>query len=86
MMRHHGITMRTTVSIADHLLLQAKRLAAARRTSLAKVVEDSLRKYLAEQELSAAQTRHTYDLPLLDGGGVVSGVDLNDTSSLWDLE
>ena len=39
MMPHNGI-MRTTVRIADHLLIEAKRLAATRRTSLAKVVED----------------------------------------------
>ena len=84
-MMHHHVTMRTTVTIADHLLLDAKRLAARRRTSLARVVEDSLRKYLAEQHAEAEDSRQGWSLPVLDGGPVAPGVDLDDTSALWEL-
>lgn len=77
--------MRTTVNIADHLMVQAKKLAASRRISLAKVVEDSLRKYLAEYRNEARSGRGPYDLPLMDAGKVVVGVDLDDTSELMDL-
>lgn len=77
--------MRTTVNIADHLLLHAKRLAALRRTSLAKIVEDSLRKYLAEERAEADESRTAWKLPVLDGGPPAPGVDLNDTSALWEV-
>ena len=84
MMPHNGI-MRTTVRIADHLLIEAKRLAATRRTSLAKVVEDSLRKYLAEARAEADRPRPSRELPVTDAGTVVAGVDLDDTSELLEL-
>ena len=77
--------MRTTVNIADHLLVQAKKLAASRRIPLARLVEDSLRKYLAEYRSEARSDRRPYDIPLMDAGKVVAGVDLDDTSELMEL-
>lgn len=77
--------MRTTVNIADHLLVEAKKLAATRRTSLARIVEDSLRRYLSEYQALERQSRATYALPVMDGGEPLPGVDFNDTSALWEI-
>lgn len=72
------------MNIADYLVLEAKRLAASRRTSLARVVEDSLRKYLAEYRSEASRARAPYALPTLDAVSPRRGIDLDDTSDLWD--
>ena len=80
----HNNTMRTTVNIADYLLIEAKRLAAAQQMSLAKLIEDSLRKYLAEYRNEASRARDSFELPLLDGVKPVAGVNLDDTSELWE--
>ena len=80
----HNDIMRTTVNIADYLLTDAKRLAASRKTSLAKIVEDSLRKYLAEYRTESSKARESYSLPTLTVGDPVAGVDLSDTSELWE--
>lgn len=78
-------SMRTTVDLADHLLLQAKQLAAAKRSTLTAVLEDSLRAYLASASMEAVQRKRRFQLPIGDGGKPVKGVDLNDTSALMDL-
>lgn len=65
--------MRTTVDIPDHLLSEAKQLAA------------SLRLYLGEQRLQRAQDPPA-PLPLLRDPAPVAGIDLDDTSLLWDLK
>jgi len=75
--------MRTTVEVPDHLLVEAKKLAATRRTSLASVIADSLRQYLAAYR--AGDRRRYFDLPIVNAGRPVEGVDLDDTSSLVDL-
>jgi hypothetical protein len=72
--------MRTTLDIADHVLIEAKQLAARRRSSLARLVEDSLRKYLAD-EASGRPPKSTR-LRLMDGGEPLPGIDLADTSDL----
>lgn len=78
--------MRTTITIADHLLIEAKQLAAARRMSLAKLMEDCLRKFLAEERARAELDRESAGhLPVVDAGAPVPGVDLDDTSALWEL-
>ena len=82
---HHTNIMRTTVDLADHLLLPAKRLAAARHTSLTAVLEYSLRAYLAAVSAEPAQSKGRFHLPVGDGGKPVKGVDLNDTSALLDI-
>jgi hypothetical protein len=76
--------MRTTVNIPDHLLIEAKRLAATRKLSLTTIFEESLRLYLAEQRQQEARSS-PMSLPLGDMGAVVEGVDLNDTSELLEL-
>jgi hypothetical protein len=84
MMVYHQRIMRTTVDIPEHLLVEAKQLAAERHLSLTRLFEDSLRFYLGEQRLRRAQSGPE-PLPLLREPAPVEGVDLNDTSRLWDL-
>ncbi len=59
--------------------------AAVRRTSLAKLLEDSLRKYLADDRAARDDTPTRASMPVVDAGPPVGGVDFNDTSALWDL-
>lgn len=76
--------MRITVDIADDLVVKAKRLATARHTSLDRVVADGLRKYLAEYKAEAVEP--AYEIPPIDAGELLPGVDLNDTSALREIE
>jgi len=80
----HNTIMRTTVTISDHLLIEAKKLAATRRTSLAFILEDSLRFYLAELKARKPE-QADWSLPVSDAGPPRAGVDLNDTSELLEL-
>jgi len=75
--------MRTTLDIADHILIEAKRLAARRRSSLAGLVEDSLRKYLADEAATHDRPKGPR-LRLMDGGEPLPGIDLTDTSRLFE--
>lgn len=82
---HHIDIMRTTVDVEDHLLLEAKQLAAARRTSLTAVLEDSLRAYLAEARRRPPPGRRT-PLPVNTRSRPARGIDLDDTSKLLEIE
>jgi hypothetical protein len=83
-MQHYASYMRTTVDLEDHLLAQAKELAARTRTSLTRVLEESLRAYLAEQH-RMNQPRPVQALPVLRNAKPVKRVNLDDTSALLDL-
>jgi hypothetical protein len=76
--------MRTTVNIPDHLLIEAKRMAT-RRTSLASVIADSLRRYLAETRAAVSVKEPVLMPPVVRAGRLVEGVDLDDTSRLVEL-
>ena len=78
--------MRTTVNLPDHLLVEAKKLAAERSTSLTRILEDSLRLYLAEERARGHRARKPPPLPILSHAKLVDGVDLDDTSALLELE
>lgn len=77
--------MRTTIDLPEHLLVEAKHLAAERHLPLTRLFEDSLRLYLGQQRLRRAQVEPA-PLPLFCDPVPVEGVDLDDTSRLWDLE
>lgn len=77
--------MRTTVDLADALLVEAKRIAAERHTSLTRVLEESLRRYLAEERAGRRRARIAKPLPVIEGARPVKGVDLDDTSALLEL-
>ena len=76
--------MRTTVDLPDHLLVDAKKLAAERHVPLTRLFEESLRIYLSEQRIRRRSAPPP--LPVLSKPRVVPGVDLNDTSTLWEIE
>ena len=75
--------MRTTVRLNDGLLDQARREAARRGETLTSLIEQGLRLALAHSHRPPKRPR--VKLPVSRaGGGVLPGVDLNDTASLLD--
>jgi hypothetical protein len=82
LMRHH-LFMRTTVTLPDHLYVQARRLAAERKTSLTALLEEGLRALIADAQ-QTPPTKRGHGLPVMDGGKPRPGVDLTDTSELWE--
>ena len=75
--------MRTTVRLRDSLLQQVKREAARREQTLTALIEQGLQLVLAQS--NAAPKRKKVILPVCRaGGGILPGVELNDTSSLLD--
>jgi hypothetical protein len=76
--------MRTTVRLDDALLEQAKREASRRQETLTAFIERGLRLALAQS--SARPRRKRVVLPVSRaGGGVLPGVDLNDSAALLDI-
>lgn len=75
--------MRTTVRLDDHLLAQAKKLAAESGKTLTSVLEDALREKLARRR--TLPRKAVVRLKTEKGGGVRRGVDLDDSASLLDL-
>ena len=75
--------MRTTVTLPDHLYVEARRLAAQRKTSLTALLEEALRTLLADAHRQP-ETPAGGALPFMDGGKPRPGVDLSDTSALWE--
>lgn len=79
--------MRTTVHLPDHLLLQAKQLAVARRSTLTAIVAEGLRMFLAEAARVAADERSGVVIfPVSEEAQPQPGVDLCDSSELWALD
>lgn len=62
---------------------QAKRLAADTHRSLTQVMADALRSELARHHEPGERPR--VDLPTDGAGGLLPGVDLDDTAALLDL-
>ncbi len=75
--------MRTTIRIDEQLLQQAKQLAIQSKKSLTAIIEDALRESFARQQ--AAIQREPVHLITFTGKGLQPGVDLDDTSALFDL-
>ena len=73
--------MRTTIKIPDDLLVEAKTRAAASGSTLNRVVEDALREAFARRRTAVERP----ELPVHHGGGVMPGVDLDDSAALLDL-
>jgi hypothetical protein len=75
--------MRTTVSIDDELLKQAKTVAVSTGRTLSAVVEDALRVSLLRQ--ARAAERPPVSLPTFRGKGLQPGVDLDNNAALLDF-
>jgi predicted transcriptional regulator len=75
--------VRTTVNIDDHLLAEAKVLAARTRRSLGAVIDDALRAMFRRNSEQAA--REQFQLPTHGAGGLQPGVDLEAKEALAEL-
>ena len=74
--------MRTTIRLDDTLLGEAKRVAAENGITLTAIIEESLRERLARSR--AAPSARTVRLATTGVGGVLPGIDLDDSASLLD--
>jgi hypothetical protein len=75
--------VRTTVSIDDLLLAEAKVVAARSGRSLGEVIDDALRLLLSPEP--DRRRREPVALPVYGGSGLRPGVDLEDKESLAEL-
>ena len=65
------------------LYARAKALAASTGRSFTKLVEDALRQVLERSDTPPRDRR--FEAIVIDGNGVRPGIDLDDSSALWDL-
>lgn len=70
------ICMRTTLNLNDDLLRQAKKRAAAEDRTLTSVIEDALRRLLANS--GALDRREPYAVELMVRSDLQTGLDPND--------
>lgn len=76
--------MRTTVRLNENLLREAKLAAAESGRTLTALIEEALREKLEHRARHAGKERIT--LPVdHSGGGILPGVDLNNSAALLDL-
>jgi hypothetical protein len=75
--------IRTTLTIDDALLAEYKRVAADTHRTLSYVIQDALRETLARRREAAA--RQPVRLPVIGGGGVQPGVDMDDNARVLEL-
>ena len=74
--------MKTTLDLRDDLLARAKELAAKKRTSLTKIIEESLALRLRRQSTVRGKLR---ELPISpQSGGLRSGIEATSNRSLLD--
>jgi hypothetical protein len=79
------MTERTTVRLPDDLVLRAKQKAAAEGRSLTALIEEGLRRVLAERPRERSGGR--VSLPVSSAsGGLMPGIDLNDTAALQEID
>jgi ribbon-helix-helix CopG family protein len=76
---------RTTVRLPGDLVKRAKRKAAAEGRSLTALIEDGLRRVLNERG-PAGRARRILPPVSTATGGVMPGIDLNDTAALQEME
>ena len=74
--------MRTTITIDDNLLREAKVLAARTDRTVSSVLEEALRELLARQVESDERRRADFTLPTYNSGGFL--IDILDKEALAD--
>ncbi len=76
--------MQTTLRLNDNLMRAVKAVAASEGQSLTSFIEESLRMRLTARDNAERSDRPT--IPVSSGaGGLMPGVDLDDSASLLDL-
>ncbi len=76
--------MRTTLNIDEHLLAEAKVIAARQHRTIGSVVEEALRRML--EEPADIEPRAPFALPKFQyEGGLMPGVDLYDKEQMAEL-
>ena len=83
MLRRVETIVRTTLTIDDHLLAECKKVAAQTHRTLSYVIQDALRETLMRRHEAAA--RQPVRLPVIGGGGLQPGVDLDDNARTLEL-
>ncbi len=76
---------RTTVRLPEDLIRRAKRKAADEGRSLTSLIEDGLRKVLAEPK-PAATAERVFPRVSTAKGGLWPGIDLDDFSSIQEMD
>jgi hypothetical protein len=76
--------MRTTLNLDPEVMAGAKRLAAQRRTTLTAVIEEAIRLELLRASAPSAPPASRLPTYTPSHGGVLPGVDLDDTDDLLD--
>ena len=79
------MTERTTVRLPDDLIRRAKRKAAAEGRSLTALIEEGLRRVLNDRRPTGKTSRILPPVSTATGG-LVPGVDLNETTALQEME
>ena len=75
--------MRTTLTIDDGLLAEYKKVAAQTHRTLSYVIQDALRETLERRRRTGGQG--AVRLPVIGGGGLQPGVDLDDNARTLEL-
>lgn len=76
--------MRTTIRLNDDLLKQAKQQAAESGLTLTSLIEESLRERLSRSKELPVK-RKTVKLKTAGSGGLLPGIDLDDSAALLDV-
>jgi hypothetical protein len=79
------MTERTTVRLPDELVRRAKRRATEKGCSLTSLIEEGLRRVL-EDRAPANKRRPVMPRVSKATGGLMPGIDLDDISSLQEME
>ena len=79
------MTERTTVRLPDDLVRRAKRKALAEGRSLTALIEDGLRRVLADRA-PAARTKRVLPPVSSATGGLMPGVDLDNAAAMQEVE
>lgn len=72
-----------TIQLDEQLLHEAERLAADTGRTLSELIEDALRETLSNPH--GAESSKSWELPTFNMGGVMPGVDLDNSAALLDI-
>ena len=75
--------MRTTINLPDSLMLEAKKTALKEDTTLTEIISDALREALSRRRRNTS--RKKFKIITYGEGGVLPGVDLNNSAALLDI-